>query len=261
MKVKNVVKVMNFHALVRVDKARREAEKYFLMEDKLRSMINAITNNMNLMLDKYVITINRDAPVLNIYVGSDMGFCGGYNFVVNDEAIRDNDSDKIIIGKKIWDNLSNVIFRMEKDEFMEDSSKLDEFISDTVLNSKYSQINILYNEYINTTNIKWNSKVVFPFEINADDGEKYTKEDFVCESDINILLRNMITTYVSFETKITVINSLASENIMRQNSTSESLKKIDEIETDRMLKERKAKKEKDFEKLIESYSKLKYNNA
>ena len=144
---------------------------------------------------------------------------------------------------------------------MEDSSKLDKFISETVLTSKYSQINILYNEYINTTNIKWNSKVVFPFEIDADDNEKYTKEDFVCESDINTLLRNMITTYVSFETKITVINSLASENIMRQNSTSESLKKIDEIETNKMLKERKEKKEKEFQKLVESYSKLQFRKA
>ena len=35
MNIKNVVKVMNFHALVRVDRAKREAQKYMLMSGEL----------------------------------------------------------------------------------------------------------------------------------------------------------------------------------------------------------------------------------
>ena len=34
-KIKNVVKVMNFHSLLRVDKARKEAEKYKNVVKKL----------------------------------------------------------------------------------------------------------------------------------------------------------------------------------------------------------------------------------
>lgn len=260
MKVKNVVKVMNFHALVRVDRAKREAEKYFLMEKKLRSMIGAITNNMNLMLDKYIITVNKSAPELHIFVGSDMGFCGGYNFLVNEAAVKDDVSEKIIIGKKIWDSVKNVILSIDKTEYMEDSHQLDDYISDAVLHGKYSKISVFYNEYVNTTTIRWTSKEVFPFDMTFDNDEKYTKEDFVCESDINELLRNLISTYICFSTKIIIINSFASENIMRENSTSESLKKIDEIEEEKLLFDRKEKKTKEFQKLIESCTKLRYNS-
>lgn len=257
MRVKSVVKVMNFHALVRVDKARREAEKLAKMEDKLRSMIDAITNNLNLILDKYVLTINTSKPVLNIYIGSDMGFCGGYNFVVNENAIKDDDSAKILIGKKLWPNIKNVVYSTKKEDYMSDPTGLEEILYDGILNGDFSEINVLYNQYVNSSTINWVSKRVYPFEFEHEDSKNY-HEDIVCETDINDLMRKMIVTYIDFEVMITVINSLASENVMRENSTSESLKKIDEIEEEKALKDRKKYNEKQFQKLIETFTKQTY---
>ena len=37
--IKNIVKVMNFHSLVRVDKAKREANKYIGVEDELCKLL------------------------------------------------------------------------------------------------------------------------------------------------------------------------------------------------------------------------------
>lgn len=255
MKVKSVVKVMNFHALVRVDKARREAEKLAVMEEKLRSMIDTITNNINLMLDKYILTIDPHKPILNIYIGSDMGFCGGYNFVVNQNAKKDEESVKVLIGKKLWNSIPNVELAMTKDEYMKNAKPLDDLLTDGILNSKYSQINIFFNEYENSSTIHWNSKRVYPFEFNNEESQNY-QEDIVCETDINNLIRKMIVTYIDFEVMITVINSLASENVMREASTSESLKKIDEIEEEKYLLDRKQKSRKQFQKIIEDYSKI-----
>jgi len=257
MKVKSVVKVMNFHALVRVDKARRNAEKYFQMEEKLRGMIDSITTNMNLVLDKYVLVVNKDMPVLNIYVGSDMGFCGGYNFTVNEVAIKDKTSSKVIIGKKIWDTFDNVVFRSTKADYMENHSELDNFLMEAVLKGSFSEINILYNEYENTSSIKWVSKRVFPFDFDTKT-KSNSNEDFICETDINDMLRRMVSTYVGFEVMLTVINSFASENVMRENSTSESLKKIDEIEESEYLKERKEINTKQFQQVIDKYSRFKF---
>jgi hypothetical protein len=53
------------------------------------------------------------------------------------------------------------------------------------------------------------------------------------------------------------LNSFASENIMRQNSTSESLKKLDEREENDRIESRKLKTQKEFTKVIESYTKKK----
>ena len=49
MGVKNVVKVMNFHALIRVDAAKRKARRYQLMEKEVMSMLDQIMNNRNLI--------------------------------------------------------------------------------------------------------------------------------------------------------------------------------------------------------------------
>lgn len=85
MSIRNVVKVMNFHSLIRVDKAKRQADKYLMMEDQLYAMMEAIVNNRNLILDKKIFKVNEDAPKINIYIGSDFGFCSNYNSQVNDQ--------------------------------------------------------------------------------------------------------------------------------------------------------------------------------
>ena len=36
--IKNIVQVMNFHSLIRVDKAKREANKYFGVEDEINRL-------------------------------------------------------------------------------------------------------------------------------------------------------------------------------------------------------------------------------
>ena len=40
--IRNIVKVMNFHSLVRVDKAKKNTEKYFIVENELKDFIYKI---------------------------------------------------------------------------------------------------------------------------------------------------------------------------------------------------------------------------
>ena len=81
MNVKSVVKVMNFHALLRVDSSRRQAEKYRMMEQELSSMIAIIMNNRNFLLDKKILLPPPSKPEMNLYIGSDLGFCGFINSI------------------------------------------------------------------------------------------------------------------------------------------------------------------------------------
>ena len=89
MSIRNVVKVMNFHSLIRVDKAKRQADKYLMMEDQLYAMMEAIVNNRNLILDKKIFRVNEDAPKINIYIGRDFVFRSNYHSKVNDELNKD----------------------------------------------------------------------------------------------------------------------------------------------------------------------------
>ena len=98
MSVRNVVRVMNFHALVRVDNAKKLARKYQQMQEELMHMMSCIANNRNFRLDKQILDPPEDGMTLDIYLGSDYGFCGNYNSQINDQIRKDVVSKKILIG-------------------------------------------------------------------------------------------------------------------------------------------------------------------
>ena len=101
MNVKAVVKVMNFHALLRVENSGQEALKYSTMEDELSAMMQILQSNRNLRLDKHIRLPDPNLPVLRIYLGSDLGFCGSVNTSVSSVLQHDAAGEKIVIGKKL----------------------------------------------------------------------------------------------------------------------------------------------------------------
>ena len=68
MRIKSVVKVMNFHSLLRVDSYRKKAEKYFAYEKELTDFVDNILNNRNLIMDKKLLKLNKNKRPLNIYI-------------------------------------------------------------------------------------------------------------------------------------------------------------------------------------------------
>ena len=133
MRIKNVVKVMNFHALIRVDAAKRKAKKYQVMEREVLSMLDQIMNNRNLILDKSILKPNPDKPKLTIYLGSDFGFCSNYNSQVNAEIEQDKDGDKILIGKKLLHHADHVLLRMKQDEMEEKMDEIEKILSKSII--------------------------------------------------------------------------------------------------------------------------------
>lgn len=254
MKIKNVVKVMNFHSLLKVDKARRTAEKYFSYERELTEFADNILNNRNLLLDKKVLSLNRMKKPLNIYIGNDMGFCGNLNSSVK-KAERDNKCQKIIIGKKVKSNDPSIILQINKEEYANYTGQIEEILYDTIVNKNNSEINLIYNHYYNVGQIELIKKKILPLDNLKT--TKTHKEDFTIEGDINEILTNVIVLYLSYEIKVAIENTYASENITRQMLTQESLKKLDEIEIEEQRKEKKAIKQKSFKKVIDNFIKLK----
>lgn len=253
MKVKSVVKVMNFHSLLRVDSSRKKAEKFFEYEKELTDFVDNIVNNKNLILDKKVLKLNPLKKALNIYIANDLGFCGNFNSNVNAELKHNTNCDKIIIGKKIMKNDADVILSITKEDYMDNINVIEEILLDAINNKKYSEINIIYNHYYNISKIELVKKKLLPLEkeiLNSKEN-KY-KEDFVIEGNVNDILANIIVLYLSYEIKIATENSYASENIERQMLTKKSLKKIEEIEEEKQQEERKEKKMKNFRKLLDS---------
>ena len=167
--IKNIVKVMNFHSLVRVDKAKKEAKKFFGVEDELCRMLYQITNNKNLKLDKKIFLENNQGIVLNIYIGNDLGFCGDFNFQLQRAVKQDLDSYKIIIGKKIFkkDDDEKVLLQIEKKEFLNEYYKIDNIISKYIYENKIKEINVFYNHYYNVNDIRLETRRLFALDIGT----------------------------------------------------------------------------------------------
>ena len=253
MKIKNVVKVMNFQALIRMDKALKEADKYRNVGKEITDILSRIMYNKNLILDKKILTPDVTKPELNIYIANDYGFCGNFNAEVSRRVRHDVDAYKIIIGKKIIYKDDKVLLKMDKEDFFKRFREIEECV-ETALNSmNYSKINVYYNHYYSLTSFEFLKIQLFPVEFK---GDYYDGEDFVAETDINGVLSSLMTFYICYQLKMCESISYAAENVLRTQITSSALDKLEEREEEMKHEEIKHKKEKSILRSVENFKKI-----
>lgn len=204
-KIKNVVKVMNFHALIRVENAKRRAKRYQQMEDEVYHMMDLIMNNRNLILDKNILKPRADKPTLTIYLGSDLGFCSNYNSLINGELDKNPAGDKILIGKKLKRSVEDVLLRIDQDEFEKRIAEVEAILRESIRKKKHSSIHVVYNRYVNSTEICLESRQIYPFEMKAEADPANYRDDFLIDGDVEDLLTELATTYLAYEIRITGI--------------------------------------------------------
>lgn len=253
MKIKNVVKVMNFQALIRMDKALKEADKYRNVGKEITDILSRIMYNKNLILDKKILTSDENKPELNIYIANDYGFCGNFNAEVSRRVRHDVDAYKIIIGKKIIYNDDKVLLRIDKEDFFKRFKEIEACIENALDFMNYSRINVYYNHYYSLTSFEFLKIQLFPVEFK---GDYYDGEDFVAETDINGILSSLMTFYICYQLKMCESISYAAENVLRTQITSSALDKLEEREEEIKHEEIKHKKEKSILRSVENFKKI-----
>lgn len=262
MRVKSVVKVMNFHALLRVEKARKQADIISSMRQKLEQMLGSIINNRNLRLDKMLKLPDAHLPSLRIYLGSDYGFCGSVNSSVSSAVDKDVNCEKIVIGKKVRKS-AGVSLSLTWDEYFADINQVRDYFVRAVRERTWSAVELVYNHYYNVGSIKLERRRIYPLStetmagFSEDDG---ANADFIIESSITDLLDEMFVAYIFYEFRIAITSAYAAENTLRQSATQESIKKLEEQETEDTRVERKEKNEKSNRKTIDSFTRKMIQN-
>lgn len=253
MKIKNVVKVMNFQALLRMDKALKEADKYRDVGKEITDILSRIMYNKNLILDKKTLEPDKNKPKLNIYIANDYGFCGNFNSSISRQVRKDKESYKIIIGKKINYSDDLVVLKIDKEEFFKRFLEIERIIDDALLKQSVSEINVYYNHFYSLTSFEFVKIQLFPVEFK---GEYYEGEDFVMETDVKEVLGSLMTFYICYELKMCESISYAAENVLRSQITSSALDKIKEKEEEMRHEEMKKRKEKSVLKSVENFKKI-----
>ncbi len=256
MNVKAVVKVMNFHALLRVEASGQRALMYSTMQEELETMMRIIQSNRNLQLDKRIRLPDSRNPVLRIYLGSDLGFCGSVNTSVSSVMQRDRAGERIVVGRKLR-RPKDVSLTLSREQFEAEFDRVRDYLERAVRERCWSAVEVVYNHYYNVSSVKQEIKRIYPMEIPADEDVANQWDDFEIEGDAQKLLEDMTISCMVYELRIAAASAYAAENIMRQNATVESLKKLDEMEVEQTRAERKAKSQASFRKTIDSYVKQK----
>lgn len=251
--IKNVVKVMNFHSLLRVDKARKKAEHYLTVGNEITKILSEILYNKNLVLDKNALVPDPNQPILDIYVANDYGYCGDFNSSVRREILKHPTNNKIIIGKKIVYKDANTVMKVEKDNFEKQFSEIQHYIEKSLLDMKYSEINIYYNHYYSSTTFAFKRIKVFPIEFS---GEYYEGTDFVAETNLQKMLKSLVSFYICYQLKMCECISEAAENLNRQQITRSALDKIEEHEEIQRNAMMRKKNEEACFKNVENYKKV-----
>lgn len=252
-KIKNVVKVMNFQSLLRMDKALRQADKYKNVGREITDILGKILYNRNLILDKNILTPDENLPELNIYIANDYGFCGNFNSEVSKRIRSDKTATKIIIGKKIVFNDDTVILKIGKDEFIDRFGEIQEIVEEAIKSINYSRINVFYNHYHTMSSFEFMKIPLYPVEFK---GEYFEGEDFVAETDLNGLISRLASFYVCYQLKMCESISYAAENVLRSQITSSALEKLEEKEQEERHEEMKKRKEKSVLKSVENFKKI-----
>lgn len=253
MKIKNVVKVMNFQALLRMDKALKEADKYRDVGKEITDILSRIMYNKNLILDKKILIPDPSKPKLNIYIANDYGFCGNFNSSISRQIKKDIDAYKIIIGKKINYSDDKTILKIDKEDFIKRFLEIERCIDEAITSGNYSEINVYYNHFYSLTSFEFVKIQLFPVEFK---GEYYEGEDFVMETDVSHVLGSLMTFYICYELKMCESISYAAENVLRSQITSSALDKIKEKEEEMKHEEMKLRKEKSVLKSVENFKKI-----
>lgn len=253
MRIKNVVKVMNFHSLLRVDKSKKQAESYRNVGEEITKIIKTIVYNKNLVLDKKVLVPDPKMNKLNIYIANDYGFCGDFNSQIGRQIRKDIDDYKIIIGSKIVYKDDKTILKIDKDNFYNEFDKIEDAIDSAIRNLTYSEINLYYNHYNSSTSFEFRKLTLFPIEF---DGEYDTKNDFVIETDITSMLHSLLTFYILYELRMCECISRAAENVLRNQITTQAIDKIEEMEIEHENEKRREIKSKLVKKTVENFKKV-----
>ena len=119
---------------------------------------------------------------------------------------------------------------------------------------KLKEINVIYNHYYNVNDIRFEKKTLFPVELEKDFVKEINLDvDYVIEADIKEVITSILALYLCYQIKILESNSWASENVMREKVTRDSIDKIAELENEVHQREVKEKKYKEFKSQISNY--------
>jgi len=210
--VSNVKKITNAMQLVSAIKMKKAQQKAF--EGKpYRQLLSFIIQKVaaSLIEKSYSPLLSKTNPLaqkdLVIFITSNKGLCGGFNFNIFRFLVKEVDFKKvdfITVGKKgalFVKKMGGVVIADFSSPYEEDKvSAIFKTALNPFLKGEYANVFLVYNRFLSTVHFEPVKKIIFPIKFEKGEfkvaEDKEVKKEYIIEPSpekiINSALRNMI---------------------------------------------------------------------
>ena len=223
MNQEKVLKVINFHSLLKMNKFKGKINSYQNISNDVFKIIKELYFNKTIYFDRNALIPDSTKPKLNIYIANDSGLCGNYNTEVIDKIKTHPNDYKIIIGRKITYDDEFTLLKLSNRDGEKSIIEIEKIINDGLRGMKYSEINIFYVNYNNYSDYSLKQIELFPIKY---DGKSFIGLEFESKSNVLEVIKGLISYYICYQIYTALDLSRVSENRERKRTTDIALKKV-----------------------------------
>lgn len=232
-KITNAMKLVASSKITKQKALYKRIKSYYEEYYQIVGSIVSLSTNFN--------DVKEDAKTLYIVITSSLGLCGGYNSLVIKHCLSQmRDSDFVLqIGTKGKEYFSNNLKQNQIIDFNIDSDILDyeicaviaSYILDLFTNKKkFESIKIVYTKFINAITFEPTTISLIPFDkkfsINKND---LNENNFDFEPRKEIIIKEILSNYLSSIIYGSVVESSISENASRRNAMDTATNNANEL--------------------------------
>ncbi|MEM4736621.1 MAG: ATP synthase F1 subunit gamma [Nitrososphaeria archaeon] len=237
--VRKITKAMERVAAVKMKKSQKIALEGKPYQEALTAVIDRIIDPHFPLTSPF---FKRDQPEkkqqdLYIFISSNKGLCGAFNFNLFKLAMKEIDFSKssfIVLGKKGGLFLSKLGAKIIADfseqlPFEENVSPIFSLIEQQFFNGWCNQVFLFYNKFISSFRTQPVKELLLPLTGWKEKRKQETKGSYLIEPSPKKVLNHLIVDYLQYRIRRAILDSEASEHSARMLAMKNASDNADEI--------------------------------
>ena len=256
--VESTAKITKAMSMIAASKLRRSQDAATMGRDYSNSMSQMVSNVVSQISDddsnQPLIENRENKSACLVIITPDRGLCGALVSNILREANKyingtvSANTEILVIGKKgnsfilKSENDVSELFKISDMPTFEEVSQITKPIIEKYKKGDFSQLNVIYSEFISTAVQKPITSKLFPIEIINSD-EASASVDFLYEPDMETVSKALIPRYIEMNIFNAILNAVASEHSARLVAMQNATDNATELKEDLTLDLNKARQQ------------------
>jgi len=226
--VRKITRAMQMVAAVKMKKAQKVAYEGRPYQEKLQEIINRVLPSINPQLSPLLRKSEPQPQGKNLYIfiSSNKGLCGGFNFNLFKLALKEIQFEKdefIVLGKKAVDFILKMRGKIIADfsqqtPFADNVSAIFSLAVEGFLKGQYNTVYLFYNQFISTFRSEPRKNQLLPISRPQDLMTKINVKvlrEYLIEPSPQEIIEPLLEDFLKEKIKNAILNSEAAEHSAR----------------------------------------------